>query len=81
MHVTGLHRPLRKDDRPLDGGSGKKKENNCESLEVGRRVLRIREKYAAKKSVDEKCAGDKFVSEKCMGESLWVKRIWLNSLG
>ena len=39
MHVTGLHRPLRKDDTPLDGGSRLKQ--LCVSLEVGRRVLRI----------------------------------------
>ena len=32
MHVTGLHRPLRKDDTPLDGGSSNARgKGNCGS--------------------------------------------------
>ena len=45
MHVTSLHRPLRKDDTPLDGGSSNASEERTEEscLEVGRRVLRMME--------------------------------------
>ena len=34
MHVTGLHRPLRKDDTPLDGGSRLKQRKRKQVTEL-----------------------------------------------